>query len=604
MMIKNKETLEQRQKKLAALEAKARGVAAPVPVGKPIPIEDVITREEITEKDLIKEIKPRIDSKGTVVNKHKQEVGHLSKEAQLEYVLKTPELWIKNFIRIVDKKGELIPFNLNEQQQHFMDKKDKQNIILKARQLGFSTLTCALALYHACTKPNTHCLLVSYSQDSASALFDKLKSMYDTIPEPMKPALFTKNKKELAMKNGSKVICATAGLKDIGRGMTITFCHLSEFAFWRDNADALLLGLEQSMTPNGTLVIESTANGMNYFSELWNNKNSYKKMFYSWWEDKSMFIEEWDLYEKMYLAQNDGKYPVGREWTDYERALLAQGALIKQLLWRRIKIQNMGYEGIVKFKQEFPSSPTEAFQTTGHSLFDNETITEQSLAVRNPIDLETLRELANEETNWQIEEFKRFPKELLDYVMSGELIIWELPKYRNKYYFGCDFSEGVGVDSTVLYGTNFNCDSVCQFTSNRLNPRVIADALNLLGRYYNFAYLVIERASSGPTAIDVLRNEHGYMNMHKHKMADERGKRRSQVGFITSQKSKIQIINDLRMWFNENEFITDSQLLLKEMSTFIVTDSGRMEASGTNHDDHVMAAAMCLHGVKTGIWYA
>lgn len=530
----------------------------------------------------------------------------LTDAAKLKAVLDDPILWMRNFVRIVDKKGELIPFELNAQQLQFMNEKEKMNIILKSRQLGFSTLTCGLALYHACTKPNTHCLLVSYSQESASSLFDKLKQMYETIPTPVKPALNTNNKKELSMKNGSKVTCATAGLKEIARGMTLTFVHLSEFAFWRENAGDLLLGLEQALTPNSTLVIESTANGMNFFSELYRaaaaKVNTYKPFFFSWWEDKVMFNEEYELYYKIFMAQNNNKLPL---WCDYEKELLLKGAREEQLIWRRIKISNMGYDGEKKFKQEFPSTDIEAFQTTGYGLFDAEMISEQAMSALEPLKYEDIEKFSDRrKDSFLLDYGDRFPGELLEYVKSGELVIYELRKPQWRYYVGCDFSEGVGRDFTVFYGQNFNCFTQFCFKSNRLRPTVCADILNKLARYYNYAYLVIERASSGPTAIDKLRNEYGYMNMHKHKMMDERGKKRSQIGFVTSQKSKVQIINDLREWFNEGELVIYDKTTLNELSTFVLDEGGRMRASGSNHDDHVMAAALSLHGLKTGIWYA
>ena len=74
---------------------------------------------------------------------------------------------------------------------------DKYNIVLKSRQLGITTLSCGYSIYLAMTNPNTTCLLVSYSIDSATAIFEKLKQLYNDLPNPLRVDLIANNKKEL-----------------------------------------------------------------------------------------------------------------------------------------------------------------------------------------------------------------------------------------------------------------------------------------------------------------------------------------------------------------------------------------------------------------------
>ncbi len=61
----------------------------------------------------------------------------------------------------------------------------------------------------------------------------------------------------------------------------------------KDNVDKQLLAIEQALKPNGKIILESTANGLNYFSEMWNKSerkdNMYKPFFFSWINDKIMF---------------------------------------------------------------------------------------------------------------------------------------------------------------------------------------------------------------------------------------------------------------------------------------------------------------------------
>ena len=114
-------------------------------------------------------------------------MAKIDRRDKLQRILSSPKLYIESFLKIADKNGKVIPFKLNPQQDQFINNMSKYNVILKSRQLGFSTLTCALSIYIACTRPNTTSLLLSYSIDSANGIFDKLKQMYYDMPDVLKP---------------------------------------------------------------------------------------------------------------------------------------------------------------------------------------------------------------------------------------------------------------------------------------------------------------------------------------------------------------------------------------------------------------------------------
>ena len=91
-------------------------------------------------------------------------------EDKFKKIINDPVLYIQDFMQVVDKNGKLVPFKLNPQQKMLLKDMDKYNIVLKSRQLGITTLSCAYSIYLACTNSNTTCLLVSYSIDSATAI--------------------------------------------------------------------------------------------------------------------------------------------------------------------------------------------------------------------------------------------------------------------------------------------------------------------------------------------------------------------------------------------------------------------------------------------------
>ena len=145
----------------------------------------------------------------------------------------------------------------------------------------------------------------------------------------------------------------------------------------KDTIDRQLLAIEQALTPNGRIILESTANGLNYFSELWNKaerkESMYKPFFFNWIEDKLMFADEYKMFCERYEVQYK-KLPTFEELDDTEKILHGQGASIEQLVWRRLKIANSSEES---FTQEFKSKPVEAFVSTGNNIFNAEKIHER-----------------------------------------------------------------------------------------------------------------------------------------------------------------------------------------------------------------------------------
>ena len=506
---------------------------------------------------------------------------------KLEKLINNPILYIEKFMRVVDKKGHLVPFKLNPQQKQLLKSMEKYNIVLKSRQLGITTLSCAYSIYLACTNSNTTCLLVSYSIDSATSIFEKLKQLYNDLPDALKVALVANNKKELKFVNGSRIICATCGTKDVARGLTIRFAHLSEIGFMKENVDKQLLAIEQALTPNGRIVLESTANGLNYFSELFNKaerkENMYRPFFFPWIEDKVMFADEYKMFADRYTDMY-GKLPTDSELTDEEKGLWKKGASLEQLVWRRLKIANSSEES---FKQEFPSNPVEAFISTGSNIFATQAIHDRLQYVD---EVKSIRS-----------KFSGCPESLLPWI-NRELSIWDTPKNGGRYYIGVDTAEGISQDYSAIQVISSEGVQVAEFKSNKVKPFQFSEIVNDIGIYYNKALLVIEKASAGHTVVDKLKNDYRYSNLYKYKEYDARGKAKKKVGFVTNGKTKPLIINDFVELFETRQIVINSKELLSEMRLFQFKD-GKMEATAGSHDDLVMSFAMALIGMKSGVNY-
>lgn len=508
-------------------------------------------------------------------------------------VWNNPYLFVKNLMKINNKMGKKVPFIWNKMQKSFVENMDSYNIILKARQGGMSVCICSLAIYYAITEPECNCMLLSHNDESTRAIFNKLKAIYNSIPEPIRLPLIRNNRAELQLANGSIISCSTLGRTDKGRGNTAKLIHLSEFAFVDSEiATKQLLSLEQTLRPDGHLIIETTANGLNFFHNHYQKskkgENAYKSFFYNYIDTSCMFEDEYRKYKKIFKNRNGHEFGM-EDLTDDENRLLNdyEGMTLHILCWRRLKIANSSED---KFNQEFPLTDEMAFITSGASIFDNKRITD----VLRALQLKKTKYIAKKDLDLPLELSKFYGK---SFFMYGK------PKAGERYYIGVDTSEGVNKDSSTCIVLNKEGQEMAMFKNSKIKPYQFAEFVNELGRYYNKAYLVVEKASGGHSVIERLRYEYKYMNMCKYKTYDQYNRTITQIGFDTNAKTKGIIINDLREMFDKGGLLINSEEILEEMKVFEIKDNGSMGAMSGYHDDLVMAIALALNGVKEGKWY-
>ena len=496
--------------------------------------------------------------------------------------------YIENCLKIKTKSGTVVPFRLNDAQRKLYAVAKRQQdagkpvrlIILKARQLGFSTLTEGL-IFHACaTRKNVNALIVAHREDATANLFRMSKLFYDELPAPVKPMLRASNAQELVFENPSKlrsereaspglrsrIRCATAGGRGIGRSDTLQCVHLSEYAFWPDGADgkaSTLAGILQAVPslPGTMVVIESTANGFEDFKERWDaavaGENDFEPVFFAWFENP------------------DYSMPVvpGTEWTPEERDLKAAYQLTdEQLQWRRWCIANNCGGSLDMFRQEYPASPGEAFLHSGTGVFDNEQIV---------LRLERLPEPAGrgEFTDGEWTESE-----------TGAITLYELPEDGVPYVLGGD-TAGEGSDYfTAIVIDNVTGRIVAKLRQKYSEPEYVRQ-IYALGRFYNDALVAIETNFSTYPVMKLQEME--YSNQYSREREDTYTRQmRKSYGFRTDRQSRPRAIANLVEVFSSHpEWFTDRELL-EEMLTFCYNEDHRPEALAGKHDDLVMGAAI------------
>lgn len=496
--------------------------------------------------------------------------------------------YIESCLKIKTKSGTVVTFRLNDAQRKLYAVAKRQQdagkpvrlIILKARQLGFSTLTEGL-IFHACaTRKNVNALIVAHREDATANLFRMSKLFYDELPAPVKPMLRASNAQELVFENPSKlrserearpglrsrIRCATAGGRGIGRSDTLQCVHLSEYAFWPDGADgkaSTLAGILQAVPslPGTMVVIESTANGFEDFKERWDaavaGENDFEPVFFAWFENP------------------DYSMPVvpGTEWTPEERDLKAAYRLTdEQLQWRRWCIANNCGGSLDMFRQEYPASPGEAFLHSGTGVFDNEQIV---------LRLERLPEPAGrgEFTDGEWTESE-----------TGAITLYELPEEGVPYVLGGD-TAGEGSDYfTAIVIDNVTGRIAAKLRQKYSEPEYVRQ-IYALGRFYNDALVAIETNFSTYPVMKLQETE--YPNQYSREREDTYTRQmKKSYGFRTDRQSRPRAIANLVEVFSSHpEWFTDRELL-EEMLTFCYNEDHRPEALAGKHDDLVMGAAI------------
>jgi hypothetical protein len=279
---------------------------------------------------------------------------------------------LNNLYRIIDKDSNSIPFRLYPIQEQLLDNLHSRNLILKARQLGFSTFSVLYLLDYAIWEHNVSCGIVSYSLEHAQHIFKKIIGhALDNLDPYLKERLgiVSRSAREINFNNGSSIRVDTTL-----RGGSYQLVLVSEFgktcARNPVKAEEVITGTLQSVPRDGKIIIESTGEGSDgYFAEMVMEANrrgndsmtslDYKLFFYPWMDDKTYRLEEeisLDIGLIDYFTQIEA---------DTGRKLDRQ-----QKNWYTVQTRLLGD----KIKQEFPSTVSEAFLTSSDAYYFGEAI--------------------------------------------------------------------------------------------------------------------------------------------------------------------------------------------------------------------------------------
>ena len=559
---------------------------------------------DITIQDIIDKRKQRWEER------HDIEFDKVLVRASVVKILQTPSLRDEIVARpyllipiafyIVDKKRNTVPFFFNEVQEDFIEKLEtlgtnKPFFVLKGRQQGFTSVITAIQLSVAIVRKNFSGFTMADRTDNTMAIFnDKARVVYDRLPEELKPSEKFNSRNEMFFdKLNSSWRIATA-TDQVGRSRTLNFVHFSEVAFYECNLSDLQAGIGEAITAGAIQVYETTANGFNQAKDLWDSESCHN-LFYEWWRSPEYRSTEYE-----YLETQD-------PWLiERKKVLEAKGCDKEQITWYCKKYDS--YLDKNTIKQEYPITPTEAFVSSGDCVFDKEAINNQ---IARCVSLQAPRRgyftykkeaipIPNSEgvmvdVEWKIKD--------IEFVESrdGYIFLHEEPRVKVKdgeithkapYSLGGD-TAGTGKDYfTGKVICNLDDKTVATLHKQYIDEDLYAEQMYCLGKYYHDALIGIEiNYSRQPTRI--LQKKYNYPNLYmRERLYGASDRSVMDYGFETTSRTKPIIIGELVELMRNNPYIEEDIPTLKEMTTFVKKENGKLEAIDGCHDDLVMAKAI------------
>ena len=273
---------------------------------------------------------------------------------------------LNNLYYIKDKAGNKILFKPNWAQKVMYTQMWYLSIILKARQLGMTTFIQLFMLDRCLFNDNQNAGIVAHNKEDAEAFFsDKIKFAYDNLPVDLRNQLkaTSNTTRSLEFSNGSRIRVGTSM-----RSGTYQYLHISEFgkmcAKYPDKAAEVITGTLNTIAPGQIAFIESTAEGP--FGEFYDMCRTAEDLTTAVNNDQTDFTPlDWKFFFFPWHKHPDyvlhERVEIPEKFMLYFMELRKEHGIDlkpEQKFWYVKKAQ----EQRDKMKQEYPSTPAEAFE--------------------------------------------------------------------------------------------------------------------------------------------------------------------------------------------------------------------------------------------------
>ena len=459
-------------------------------------------------------------------------------------LLEAFEFFCSNYWFIKHPEQGRIQFEMREAQRETVRAwlTNRYSVVLKARQIGFSTLAAAFAFWLAFFWPDRFIVMLSKTEREAAKLLAKAKYGYKYLPLWLKkrgPRITSDNQLKMTFDTDSAIESLPSN-NDPARGESVYLVIVDEMAFL-PNPEEAWASIEPIADVGGRIICLSTANGAgNFFHELWvgsqTGTNNFKGIFWPW-----------------SAGDRDD------DW--YEAKIKAMPA------WQ--------------LHQEYPRDSVEAFIMSGNPVFD----------VKKLLGLET-----HDPHRGYVSYDARRSASFVD-APNGEMAIWEFPEDGGVYVIGADVAEGLGHgDFSSCHIIDAKTKAVVAHWHGHCDADVFGTLLAELGWWYNGCLVGVENNNHGLTTLKAMQR-YGYRNLYRTRRLAQRVASETEIlGWRTTAASKPLAIDELSASIRDDELMLWCEKTIAEMTTFTRNQNGKM--SGSPHDDRVMSLAIAYQMLK------
>lgn len=540
-------------------------------------------------------------------------------ELRIEYDF---EYWAATCARIRDRESEdLVPFILRRPQRKLLkvlvdalfENRPIRVVLLKSRQWGGSTLVqqffAWIQIFH---RKNWNSVIAAHTQTAAQGI----REMFATMAEHHPKDVFDVELKAYAGTQHTKVLRDRGCVISVGsimnpnalRSSSLKLMHCSEVGMWKDTpkrkAADFITSMKSSVPriPYTCIVLESTAKGVgDYFHRTWleaeAGESGYTPVFVAWFE----MSEYWEAFRN-----EEEKVRFIQSMTDKELYRFECGATLEGLKWYRAERKEQPSDWIMQ--EEFPSTPEEAFISSGRLVFDASDIRQMLKFTSDPVFVGELSADALYGPR-AIDSSLHFTPNI-----AGALYLWAMPdkekNVSNRYIVSMDIGgKSDKADWTVisvidrymlLKGGHEECVGTWRF---HLDQDLAVWRAVQLARFFNNALLVVEfnsldaKTTEGDHTLTILDEIVGqYANIY---YRDDPTKVReglaTHYGFHTNQASKRDVITQLARRLRDKTFLENDKRMLDECAVYEQkANSASFGALDGCHDDILMSRGIGL----------
>lgn len=473
---------------------------------------------------------------------------------------------MNHLYEIKDKDGEKVTFKANRAQKEFKKAVHNRNIILKSRQLGFTTLETIDTLDDVLFNRNLDAILIAQDLDTAKDIFkNKVYYAWKNIPEGIrnlwKQEIASARQIRFDFGDGTE---SSITVDNTGRSGTFRRVHVSELPILHDNypdrAKEVMTGTIPAVPMGGRVDIEGTAKGEkgHFYEIFWDawergdptNPSEWKAHFYNWTYDEAEI-------SKIKKPKED----IPKEFKDIQKKHGLTGIQITYYYYKWLELSR-DWDALF---QEYPTSVAEAFIYAGDKVFSHEKLEFQ-------------------------EQFEKSGQKL------GNWIIYEDYDPSHRYAIGADVGEGIGRDASAAIVIDFMPlvpRVVAEYANNHIQPDNFAYELREMAERYGSPIVAVERNQPGFSTITKLKEI--YNNIYREEREDKSsGVKTKRYGWNTTLSTKPKMIYDLNTALNEDAIKIPSKYILREMRSFSQEELSKVkeDEGQTRHFDRVIALAI------------